>query len=191
MHALSVENMLLKMQNDGLKKSLINEKKKRKRGKLLLLNFDTRKEEGAVFFSPNKIQQARDRQTVKDKQAEANRMQKEEKKALREIKKIEKQETIETRKIAKALKKKEKLQEHDQKRTQKKDDALIKLANQQLQIDLDNDNQNEKDQADYQNNEENRIIEDINVLMIEEAKISRNTRGKEIRLPQRYRPIKS
>ena len=89
------------------------------------------------------------------------------------------------------MKKKEKLQEHGQKRAQKKDDALAKLANQQLQIDLDNDNQNEKDQADYQNNEENRIIEDTNVLMIEEAKINRNTRGREIRLPQRFRPIKS
>ena len=47
MHALSVENMLLKSQNDGLKNSLINEKKKRKHGKRLLLNFDTRKEGGA------------------------------------------------------------------------------------------------------------------------------------------------
>ena len=37
-----------------------------------------------------------------------------------------------------------------------------------------------------QNNEENRIIENTNVLMIEETKIDRNTRGKEIRLPQRF-----
>lgn len=41
MHALSTENMLLQMQNDGLKKRLINEKKRRKRGKPLILDFPT------------------------------------------------------------------------------------------------------------------------------------------------------
>lgn len=192
MHALSVENMLLKMQNDGLKKSLINEKKKRKCGKPLLLNFDTRKEGGAVFFSPNKIQQARNRQTAKDKQAEANRMQKEEGKALREAKKMEKQEAMETREIAKALKKKkEKLREHAQKRVQKEDDALAKLANQQPQIHLYNGGQDGRDRVGYGKNQENKVIEGADVLVIEEAKIIRNAQGREIRLPQRFRPIKT
>ncbi|KAF2176819.1 DDE-domain-containing protein [Zopfia rhizophila CBS 207.26] len=59
-HALTVENMLLKMQNQGLKKTLINEKKRRKRGKPLLLEMQGEEESNAIFWSPNKVQQARD-----------------------------------------------------------------------------------------------------------------------------------
>ena len=59
-YALSVENMLLKQQNDGLKKSLINEKKRRKRGKPLLLDYPTENDGGAMFYSPTKVQHARD-----------------------------------------------------------------------------------------------------------------------------------
>ena len=73
MHALSVENMLLKQQNDGLKQSLINEKKRRKRSKPLLLDFPTKSNGGAMFYSPTKVQHARDQQAQKDANAMAER----------------------------------------------------------------------------------------------------------------------
>ena len=57
-------------QDDGLKKSVISEKKRRKRGKPLLFDFDTCKDGVAIFFSPNKTQHARDRQIAKDTQTE-------------------------------------------------------------------------------------------------------------------------
>ena len=60
MHTLSIENMLLKQQNNGLKQSLINKKKRRKRGKPLLLDLSTLDNSGAMFFSPTKVQHARD-----------------------------------------------------------------------------------------------------------------------------------
>ena len=73
MHALSIENMLLKQQNNGLKQSLVNEKKRRKRGKPLLLDFPTENDGGAMFFSPTKVQHARDQQAQKDANAIAER----------------------------------------------------------------------------------------------------------------------
>jgi hypothetical protein len=102
MHALSTENMLLKMQNDGLKKRLVNEKKRRKRGKPLMLDFPTQNEGGAIFYSPNKVQQARDRQDQKAANAEAQRRQKEVDKACKEAEKAEKVRLVEERKAARA-----------------------------------------------------------------------------------------
>ena len=55
MYALLVENMLLKQQVNSLEKSLINEKKRRKRGKPLLLDFPTKNDGGAMFYSPTKV----------------------------------------------------------------------------------------------------------------------------------------
>ena len=62
MYALSLENILLKQQNNGLKQSLINEKKRRKRGKPLLLDFPTENDGGVIFFSPTKVQRAHNQQ---------------------------------------------------------------------------------------------------------------------------------
>lgn len=100
MHALSTENMLLKMRNDGLKKRLVNEKKRRKRGKPLMLDFPTQNEGGAIFYSPNKVQQARDRQDQKAANAEAERRQKEVNKACKKAEKAEKVRLVEERKAA-------------------------------------------------------------------------------------------
>ena len=62
MYTLSLKNMLLKQQNNGLKQSLINKKKRQKRGKPLLLDFPTKNDGRAIFFSPAKVQRARDQQ---------------------------------------------------------------------------------------------------------------------------------
>ena len=55
MHALLVKNILLKQQVNSLKKSLINKKKHRKRGKPLLLDFPTENNGGAIFYSLTKV----------------------------------------------------------------------------------------------------------------------------------------
>ena len=55
MHTLLVKNILLKQQINSLKKSLINEKKRRKRGKPLLLDFPTENNGGVIFYSLTKV----------------------------------------------------------------------------------------------------------------------------------------
>ena len=90
MHALLVKNMLLKQQVNSLKKSLINKKKRRKRGKPLLLDFPTENDGGAIFYSLTKVQHARDQQAQKDANAMAERHQKELDKVRKEAEKVEK-----------------------------------------------------------------------------------------------------
>ena len=102
MHALSIENMLLKQQNNGLKQSLVNEKKRRKRGKPLLLDFPTEENGGAMFFSPTKVQHARDQQAQKDANATAQQHQKELDRVRKEAEKEERAQKVEERKAIRA-----------------------------------------------------------------------------------------
>ena len=90
MYMLLVKNMLLKQQNNGLKKSLINEKKRWKRSKLLLLDFPTKNNSRAIFYSLTKVQHTRDQQAQKDANVMAERHQKELNKVRKEAKKVEK-----------------------------------------------------------------------------------------------------
>ena len=88
-YAISIDNMLLKQENNGLKQSLINEKKRWKRGKLLLLNMPTEQDGSAIFWSPNKVQHTRDQQAQKDADISAKQQQKQAQKARKEVEKIE------------------------------------------------------------------------------------------------------
>ena len=75
---MAVRNTLLTHENNRLREALVNEKKKRKRGKALLLEAPAQYDGGAVFWSPQKVQEARDRQAQKDANEKALRHQKEE-----------------------------------------------------------------------------------------------------------------
>jgi hypothetical protein len=59
-HHLSIKNILLKLHCQGLKSALLNEKKKRYRGKALTFELQAPEDGYAVFYSPKKIQQAQD-----------------------------------------------------------------------------------------------------------------------------------
>ena len=61
-HSMAVRNTLLTHENNRLREALVNEKKKRKRGKALLLEAPPQYDGGAIFWSPQKVQEARDRQ---------------------------------------------------------------------------------------------------------------------------------
>ena len=87
MHALTVRNMLLDMENKGLKAYLVNKKKHRKRGKPLLLEATTDEHDGAQFLSPNKIDQAFERRDQKLANEEAESIQKQVDKVRREAEK--------------------------------------------------------------------------------------------------------
>ena len=102
MHVLSIENMLLKQQNNGLKQSLVNKRKRRKRGKPLLLDVPTENNDGAMFFSPTKVQHARDQQAQKDTNIIAERHQKEVDKVRKEAEKLERAQKVEERKAIRA-----------------------------------------------------------------------------------------
>ena len=59
---ITTQNTLLKIENRGFKEALYHEQKRRKRGKQLFEEFRAQEGGGAIFFSPNKIQAAKELQ---------------------------------------------------------------------------------------------------------------------------------
>ncbi|KAF1998854.1 hypothetical protein P154DRAFT_438325, partial [Amniculicola lignicola CBS 123094] len=118
-HSISVRNILLENENNRLKEALVNEKKKRQRGKPLLLEAPSQYDGGAIFWSPQKVQEARDRQCKKDAEEEALQHQKDLDKIERAHKKAEKARMLEERKRTQAMAKEIKLQKQAEKQLQK------------------------------------------------------------------------
>ena len=188
MYALSLENMLLKQQNNSLKQSLINEKKRRKRGKPLLLDFPTENNGGAMFFSPTKVQRARDQQAQKDANAIAERQQKEVDKVRKEAEKAEKAQKVEERKAMRANMKEEKLRKQAEKQ-QKKDEAIqAKQVSQQLHSELTI--RAKKVPKPIKAQKQSDAGGGIDLVVVEDADPPppRNTHGRQIRLPKRFQP---
>lgn len=190
MHALSMENLLLQMQNKNLKKSLVNEKGRRRRGKPLMLDFPTENEGGAIFYSPNKVQQARDRQQTKDISAEAQRQQRAEEKVRREATKADKERLVEERKATRSLAREKRLQDLEAKRQKKIDDAMAKQANQQLQSELGIQANHDEQHIQPRQRQEKEQIEPAAVVEGGGVDLPAHTRSRQIRLPQRFQPIK-
>jgi hypothetical protein len=99
--ALSAENILLKSRCEGLERALLNERKKKIPSKPLLQDIQSKQSGGAIFWSPNKIHQAREREAEKEEKARQKRLQKEQKKALQEERRAEKREVQQKRLLAK------------------------------------------------------------------------------------------
>ena len=88
-HTWSTRIALLEHENKGLKEALINEKKRRQRGKPLLLQPAEEYAGGAIFWSPAKVRDARDRQAEKDAEKQAQQLQKTEETKRKEALKLE------------------------------------------------------------------------------------------------------
>jgi hypothetical protein len=136
MHHLSTENILLKLRCEGLENALLNEKKKRQRGKPLLFELRAPEDGYAVFYSPGKIQQARQLQSKKEAAIELAKASKEQEKLRRQQEKQEKQRLIEERKQIRAANKELRILEAEQKRHRKEEERLAKEADNQLQNDF-------------------------------------------------------
>jgi hypothetical protein len=90
-------------ENQGLKKTVVHEKKKRKRGKAMNLYNPGEKEGGVLFFSPAKIARVHARD-ADEKQAQEQRKQiAREKKRQRAITRDEKARETEERRVAREL----------------------------------------------------------------------------------------
>jgi hypothetical protein len=71
---LATELNIVRYENEGLKKAVLHEKKKRKRGKAMNLYDPSEKEGQGLFFSPEKITRVRQR-NADEAQAEQQRKQ--------------------------------------------------------------------------------------------------------------------
>ncbi|KAF7568831.1 hypothetical protein PtrM4_134440 [Pyrenophora tritici-repentis] len=99
-HRLSIRLVLAKHENVRLKKALINEKKRRKRGKALPLEAGEDYHGRAVFWSPRKVKEARDRQLQQGLKEEQLQHQKAEAARLRQERRQEKLQAAQQRRAA-------------------------------------------------------------------------------------------
>jgi hypothetical protein len=187
MHHLSTENILLKLRCQGLENALLNEQKKRQRGKPLAFNLPASEDGNAVFYSPKKVQQARDLQAEKEKAIQLTKASKEEEKFRRQQEKKEKQRLVEERKRIRASNRELRIQEVERKRRQKEEERLAKEADLQLQMDLKQvKGGNKKPPRSSTTKDQKNIIQPA-ADIIEEVPPTVNRRGRQIRLPHRFR----
>ncbi len=83
---ITTENQLLKAQNYGFKDALVKEKKLRKRSKAQFEDLRAADGQGAPFFSPLNIEQAR---TLQRHKGEAKMLEKHQKEAAAAAKKVQ------------------------------------------------------------------------------------------------------
>jgi hypothetical protein len=101
-HRLSIRSVLAEHENVRLKEALINERQRRKRGRALPLEAGEDYHGGAVFWSPRKVKEARDRQLQQGLEEEQLQHQRAEAARLREVKKQEKLQAAQQKRAARA-----------------------------------------------------------------------------------------
>jgi hypothetical protein len=121
---LSVENDILRHENQGLRGALIGEKNRRKRGKPMGL-VDNDRPRQAQFFSPTKVALVWARAAEIEAQKEANRLRAQEEKARKQIEREEKARELQERKEIRA-------REREAKKKAKEEELQKKLAARQL-----------------------------------------------------------
>ncbi|KAN0076019.1 hypothetical protein V8E54_007289, partial [Elaphomyces granulatus] len=98
---LSIDNEILRHENQGLRETLIDEKKRRKRGKAMGLSDNDRPGE-AQFYSPTKVALVRAKAAEIEAQKEADRLRVQEEKAQKQIEKEEKARQVQEMKEIRA-----------------------------------------------------------------------------------------
>jgi hypothetical protein len=101
-HQISVQKSLLEHEAQGLRQALTNERLRRKRGKALPLEQPDEYHSGSYFYSPTKVEKARDCLRQQELEAEQQQLQKAEKARSREDQKQAKAQAIEARRKARA-----------------------------------------------------------------------------------------
>jgi hypothetical protein len=98
-HHLSVQNELLKHENEGLKEALQHKKKHRKKGKALDLQQRQEYHGGAVHWSPRKLREARAREAVRERDEIEEKLQKARAKKQREEAQLQRQVELEEKRV--------------------------------------------------------------------------------------------
>ncbi|KAF2194337.1 hypothetical protein K469DRAFT_196271, partial [Zopfia rhizophila CBS 207.26] len=183
---LTTENVLLKLKTKGLANALFIEQKRRQRSKPLHLELRAPEIGMAIFYSPNKVQQARDRAREKEEAVRITREEKKKEKLRKEEEKAENKRLLEERKAAQAIERRERAAEKALKQIKKEEAKFARKARRQLK----NDSKQMKDKRKkaiktivIESDEE---IESASPDEVVEATSVQTRRGRKIVLPQRF-----
>lgn len=192
-HSIAAQKQILQHENNCLRDALVNEKRRRKRGKALLLEPPKDYAGGAVFWSPSKVQAARDRQAQKDAETAEIQRQKDQEKLAKEQKKQERK-TILAEKARMRLEAKElKLQEQGQQAMKRQEAQVARAAKKQLKADIQMAKKGKARSLEapasppYVIEEPENDVEDLSVSEGVVAASGSSTRTRQIQLPERYR----
>jgi hypothetical protein len=133
-HTMAVQKTLLQHENEQLKEALVNEKKRRQQGKPLLLEAPEEYNGGAIFWSPSKVKDARDRQAQKDADEQLLRHQKDEEMQRRKAAKQAKADMLEERCHMRLAAKELRIQQQQVKATKRKERAAEKQRCKDMQL---------------------------------------------------------
>lgn len=136
MESIHAQNELLQHENQHLRQAFAEEKKRRQRAKPLFEQLRKDTDGGAMFFSPMKIQEARDLQAQKESEKQQEDARKVEAKRLRALAKEEKQRGIENRKQQRAIAAEARKVAEAEKRATREEAKQAKEASKQLQAEL-------------------------------------------------------
>ena len=146
--SLATSNILLEHKIKGYERALQNEKKKRQRAKPLFHQLATQQDGHATFFSPKKVQEARDLQKEQQDAKDREAALKANKKIQRQLQKEEKRRLIDQRKAQRIQDKEAREREAAARKVATQQAKEAKQAKQQLQSSL---NQARKSKRDKNN----------------------------------------
>jgi hypothetical protein len=110
LHHISIQNSLLHQEVAGLKQVIMTQKKHKKKSKTLDLQQKKWAQGGAVFWSPRKIEEARQREKTKQQEEEAERLRKVETAKQREANKLYKDKIAKEKRVQRVREKEEREQ---------------------------------------------------------------------------------
>jgi flagellar biosynthesis GTPase FlhF len=186
MDYLTTQNTILSAKVKDLQETVRLEKGKARRGKPLFDDLGVNGEVKAMFFSPSKIQRARERQREREIEKDSAQAQKEEEKLRKQQEKEEKQAIIVQRKVARE----EKRLQREVDRRQKQ--ALQKEATQQRQINKQLRNEVKEAQKKQRNQRKQSVLQQLvdfavnEVFEAERAQTRTSRSGRQIRPNQRF-----
>lgn len=133
---LATTNILLETRITGYQRALQNEQKKRQRAKPLFHRLAAAEDGKAIFYSPSKVQAARELQKEEQQTKEAAIALKAEEKLQRQLQKEEKRHLVEQRKAQRVQDKQQRQKEAEAKKLAAQEAEEAKQAELQLQNDI-------------------------------------------------------
>ena len=151
---LTTENTILTAKMADLQETVRLEKNKRRRGKPLFDDLGVDGETKAMFFSPSKIQRARERQAEKEQEKDTAQAQKIEDKHQKELAKEAKQLLIAQRKAGREKKRLERQKEKGQKQASQLAAIQQRIVSRQLRLEFAEAKKQKKKASQCSNAEE-------------------------------------
>ncbi|HEV7738417.1 MAG TPA: hypothetical protein VGO47_13725 [Chlamydiales bacterium] len=184
---ITTDNALLKARVQGLEQALYNEKKRRKRGQALFEELRANDGQGAMFFSPQKIQQAKETLQRRTDDKVNIQLQKNAQKEAKRAEQLSKRQAIEQRKAERLLRAQDQKEAAKTKRLAKEQADIDRQATAQLQNDVQSVIETRRKPKKAQKNaEEPPLLQEVEMTEKVEIRISRVT-GRRVQQPQRFR----